>query len=171
VNPCRDERTGADRALAPAEPARPQALGAPAILALQRTAGNAAVAAMLARRGAPSVGERQKRLEERQAATEHDMEILGKRQAVSEQDARWRARIAARLASWTQATARMTTAMDSATSGFRGAQSAQALADAVELQLVGAAFALGFAAGFQWMFTAAVGRGACWAPRPRTGWS
>jgi hypothetical protein len=131
------------------------------VLALQRTAGNAAVTRMLARKGPAVHGPS---LEQRQAATEHSLEILAKRQAVSEQDARWQARIAARLASWTQAAARMTTAMTGATTGFQGAQSAQTLADAVELQLVGNAITLGFASGFQYMFTRTFGKNGVLSP-------
>ena len=132
----------------------------PALMQLQRTAGNAAVVAMvrgaqhdpgklsrtasLQRAPTPAVRPNQEVLD-----LQKKTKALEKRQAATTQDLRWRGLYGAKLSSWKQVIFRVTAGIDTARGGFTAAQAKQADFDAMVTQLLMAVATVGFAAGFE----------------------
>jgi hypothetical protein len=97
-------------------------------------------------------------LKAREQERDRQVAILNKKQAATSLDLEWRARFGERLASYRGAIFRITEGMDNATRGFNQAHEEQALADQLMVQFVGGFLAFGFAAGFEWAFSAALGK-------------
>lgn len=108
---------------------------------------------MLIQRDGPQDQQQDQRL----ADLERQQRVLAKHQAATDLDLRWRARFGERLASYRQTILRISGGLDAATQGFQSAQAAQAQTDALTTQLIGAAAAIIFAAGFEWVAAGALG--------------
>jgi hypothetical protein len=106
----------------------------------------------------PSVNTQLANLQAGQQQLAQRQEVLTKQQAATALDLRWRAQFGERLASYRQAILRITGGLEDASQGFQAAQVAQAQTDALQAQLIGAAVAIGFAAGFEWAFTGLLGQ-------------
>jgi hypothetical protein len=110
------------------------------MLALQRQAGNRAVAQAVA----PQV-----QRAPTQAPAVDPVQALAKRQASADQDSKWSHSFNVRLSSWRQAIMRVTGGLNTAHLGFTQAKQDQATFDALVTQLLFASMTLGVATGFE----------------------
>lgn len=130
------------------------------LLKLQRFAGNQATARLINESKHASVPARA--LVFRKPDPEVDklkerVAILEKRQKADAVDLKWRATFGERLASYQQATLRISNGINAAANGFRGAQSAQAQTDQMKAQVLGTVIAVAAAGLFEPLAAPALG--------------
>jgi hypothetical protein len=89
---------------------------------------------------------------------ERQQAVTAKHVAVLELDDRWAHVFAERVASYEQVIHRISAALDDATSSFTATHQTQSQSDAMAIQVIGLLATVTFAAGFEWAFTAVVGR-------------
>jgi hypothetical protein len=127
-----------------------------AVLALQRTAGNSAVAQLLSRQSTlarddkPSVD---KRLE----ALEKDAAVEKKKTAANTLDLKWRGTFGKRLSGYREVIYGLTGGFQSAVKNFDAAQAAQAQAEALKDQVMGAIINVAAAGTAEALLTATLG--------------
>ena len=146
--------------------------GMRAITQLQRTVGNAAVSGLLAQRssppqvddGAEPAGGALLQRAPPEKSTADEITDIKKRLAITEKkaaatalDLKWRGKFGSQIADYNTANLRTTSALEAAGSGFAAAQVDQALFEQLGTQLVGGALTIGFAIGFEWMFSRGCG--------------
>jgi hypothetical protein len=125
------------------------------LVALQRTAGNAATASLVSQTPVQRVKDPKK---PDLTPAEKTQKADHLRIAAREVDSHWNLEIQKAITATEQGIERVSGGLDAANSKFTTVQNAQAASDALRMQIVMGLISVGFAAGFERLFQAAIGQ-------------